>query len=544
MAMIVYVFDSVAAMGTSLANYSSFLSVKAKAQHDLGVEGHGGGSEDSRSHIPLIYTLLSILPVMAILYTFQATFLKPSQLPPGPLGWPLLGSIPWFFAARKTPADFAQFAHDIARYGEMTTVRMGARTWVFLNTPRVAKEIIAKRASSTSERPSLPVSSGLVSRNNRTVLKKTAQWTEGRQLMHHLLSGTATRNYAHIQEEESRRLLQSYAREPEQWYRHHYDYAYSIIHRIVLGSKPQQTQDDLDAFRRVTVEFILSIYASVFDFFPAMGIFQPGRGFWKRRGEDHARVFERWWAPVKKDIEAPPSFVRDVLLKSNTKIARNDEEAMYLATSIVAAGSDNPRRAHNVLMMAVLCYPHVVEKARRDLDAVLGDAERLPTIADMEALPYISAIIKEALRWRPVVPLIPSHHSTEPIHFEGYTFPAGTDFVINSFAVANAVARPEEFLPERWEGREMNITEDLWAFGGGRRVCVGYKIAHQELFLAMANMIYCFDATPVSGYAFLNSLSVANGSRLVQWIAGNSIISFKSRLSPCVCHLEAKHTRN
>jgi len=378
---------------------------------------------------------------------------------------------------------------------------MGARTWVFLNSNRVVKEIIAKQAAVTGERPDLPVSAGLVSRNNRTVLKKTAQWIEGRQLMHHLLSGTATRTYGHVQEEESTRLLQSYLRTPEQWFRHHYDYAYSVIHRVVVGEKPKQTQHELDEFRRVTVEFILSIYASIFDFFPSIGVFQPYRNFWKRRGDDHMSVFEKWWAPVKTDIEnaeAPPSFVRDVLLKSHTKFATNNEEAMYLATSIVAAGSDNVRRAHNVLMMATLCHPQVVDKARSDLDSVLGVAGRLPRIADMNKLPYISAIIKEAMRWRPVVPLIPSHHSTKPIHFEGYTFPAGTDFVINSFAVASEVGRPQEFLPERWQGRELNITEDLWSFGGGRRVCVGYKIAHQELFLALAKMIYCFDAAPVS----------------------------------------------
>jgi hypothetical protein len=52
---------------------------------------------------------------------------------------------------------------------------MGARTWVFLNSSRVAKELISKRAAHTSERPDLPVAAGLVSRNKRTVLKKTAQ---------------------------------------------------------------------------------------------------------------------------------------------------------------------------------------------------------------------------------------------------------------------------------------------------------------------------------------------------------------------------------
>jgi cytochrome P450 len=363
--------------------------------------------------------------------------------------------------------------------------------------------------------------------------------------MHQLLSGTATRSYEHIQKEESSRLLGKYLEEPAQWYRHHYDYAYAVIHRVVVGEKPKQSPQELDGFRRVTVEFILSIYASVFDFFPSLGILQPGRKFWARRGADHMRVFEQWWEPVKQDIRndgAPPSFVRDVLLKSDTKFATDDQEAMYLATSIVAAGSDNVRRAHNVMMMAAICHPRVVEKARRDLDAVLGDAKRLPTIADMEALPYVSAMIKEALRWRPVVPLIPAHHSTQPIEFDGYTFPAGMDFVVNSFAVANEVERPAEFLLERWQGRELNITEDLWAFGGGMRVCVGSKIAHQELFLALAKMIYCFDATAVSQCASVHPVSDTNCSRMVQWIAGNSTIIYKSLRFPCACHRGARHT--
>lgn len=404
----------------------------------------------------------------------------------------------------------------------MTTLKMGTRTWVFLNSHRVVKEIIAKQAGATGERPDFPVAAGLVSHHNRTVLKKTEQWKEGRQLMHHLLSGTATKTYGHILEEESTRLLGNYLHSPDQWFRHHYDYAYAIIHRVVVGDKPKQSQDDLDEFRRVTVEFISSIYASVFDFFPSIGLLQPGRSFWKRTGDDHMQVFRKWWEPVKKDItspQAPSSFVRDILLKSNTKFATNDAEAMYLATSIVAAGSDNVRRAHNVLMMVALCHPEVVDKARIDLDSVLGVASRLPRIADMEALPYISAIIKEAMRWRPVVPLIPPHHSTKIIHFEGYTFPPGTDFLINSFAVANEVDRPQEFIPERWQEKALNITEDLWSFGGGRRICVGYKIAHQELFLALAKLIYCFDVIPVGTYPPLYQASNTNSYRTVRSIA-------------------------
>lgn len=125
----------------------------------------------------------------------------------------------------------------------------------------------------------------------------------------------------------------------------------------------------------------------------------------------------------------------------------------------------------------------------------------------MPCLPYISALIKELLRWRPVVPLIPQHQLTQDLEFEGYHFPRGTDFVINSIAVCAEVEEPGDFRPERWlDGHENegNITHGLWQFGGGRRICVGYKVAHQALFVAIARLSYCFDFEAVR---VLSSLS-------------------------------------
>ena len=384
----------------------------------------------------------------------------------------------------------------------MTTLQMGSRSWVVLNSNRVVKEIISKNCVSTGDRPDFPVAGSLVSNDKRTVLRKTRHWKEGRKLMDHLLSGTALKTYSGIQEAESTSLLHNYLHQPDQWYRHNYSFSYSIAHGVVFGEGTRQTQEQLDDIRRITVEFIRSINSSVFDFFPSLGIFQPFRSFWSRMGANHYKVFKAWWDPVMHNVAdgiAPPSFTRDVILQSNSKYATNNDEAMYLATSIVAAGSDNVRMTLNVFIMAAVCNPEMIAKARAGIDSVCGaDANRLPDLADMGSLPYISAIVKECLRWRPVVPLIPQHHSTKELKLDGYIFPAGTDFVINSLAVCGEVDDPADFKPERWENREMNIIDGLWQFGGGRRICVGYKIAHQELFLAVAKSIYCFEFIPVS----------------------------------------------
>ncbi len=57
----------------------------------------------------------------------------------------------------------------------------------------------------------------------------------------------------------------------------------------------------------------------------------------------------------------------------------------------------------NMLLTMILAFakfPEVQVKARKELDALCG-VERLPVFTDFKDLPYINAIIKEALRWRP-----------------------------------------------------------------------------------------------------------------------------------------------
>lgn len=48
--------------------------------------------------------------------------------------------------------------------------------------------------------------------------------------------------------------------------------------------------------------------------------------------------------------------------------------------------------------------PDVLKKAQQEIDGVIGHGQ-LPDFDDEHSLPYITAIVKEALRWRDVVPI-------------------------------------------------------------------------------------------------------------------------------------------
>ena len=57
-----------------------------------------------------------------------------------------------------------------------------------------------------------------------------------------------------------------------------------------------------------------------------------------------------------------------------------------------------------VFFLVMLRNPDVMRRAQAEIDAVVG-RDRLPTLDDLDRLPYIYATIHELLRWWPVAPL-------------------------------------------------------------------------------------------------------------------------------------------
>jgi cytochrome P450 len=52
----------------------------------------------------------------------------------------------------------------------------------------------------------------------------------------------------------------------------------------------------------------------------------------------------------------------------------------------------------------MLANPDVQKRAQEEIDAVVREGY-LPSFDDEESLPYVSAIVKEILRWKPVGPI-------------------------------------------------------------------------------------------------------------------------------------------
>ena len=400
---------------------------------------------------------------------------------------------------------------QLGEFGDMTTLHMGSQIWVFLNSNQVIGDILAKNSKITSERPHMPVASELLSNGNRSVVQREQQWNKSRRTMRLFLAPSSLKSYGDFQTIESIQLLRSYMEKPREWHRHHARYTASWMYRSVAGVPFPKSAADLEEYQVITLEFLGSILRSPVDFFPLLRYiptsFQFWRRFWTLKGKIHRGVFERWWNPSKITAHDGPSkaaYINGILHSQKGKDDSTEEEAMYLANSIMAAGGDNTRIALNAFVMASVLFPEVFHRARAEIDTVCGapgsGSLRLPEISDMQSMPYMEALVKEVLRWRPAVPMPPPHQLTEALSYKGYHFPPGTNFLINNVASSKRFEEPERFWPERWlRVDESGSGNEFYGFGAGRRICVGYKLADQGLFLAFARLIYCYDYSAVSG---------------------------------------------
>jgi cytochrome P450 len=77
--------------------------------------------------------------------------------------------------------------------------------------------------------------------------------------------------------------------------------------------------------------------------------------------------------------------------------------------------------------IAMISFPDVQKKAQSEIDHVVGN-DRLPNYDDQSSLPYVTAILREVVRWKPMVPLGLPHASKDDDIYQGYYIPKGESF--------------------------------------------------------------------------------------------------------------------
>jgi cytochrome P450 len=128
-------------------------------------------------------------------------------------------------------------------------------------------------------------------------------------------------------------------------------------------------------------------------------------------------------------------------------------------------------------------------------DLVLHDSRVRATLEEsLEAgeEEYLDAVIKEALRVRPVIPGVGRVVRGEPYELDGYVIPPGTEINPSISVIhrrADAYPGPRDFRPERFLGPDAPDTYTWIPFGGGTRRCLGASFALFEMRVVLRRVL-------------------------------------------------------
>jgi cytochrome P450 len=147
-------------------------------------------------------------------------------------------------------------------------------------------------------------------------------------------------------------------------------------------------------------------------------------------------------------------------------------------------------------------HTDVRAKLRAEVDRVLG--KRMPTMNDLDRLPYTEQVVNESLRLYSPIHSI-SRVALEADTLGGYAIPAGATIYVSLYAthrLAQFWPDPERFDPERFTSAE-NERRPRFAFipfAAGHRNCIGGTAAIAELKLAIAVLAQRYELDLAPGH--------------------------------------------
>ncbi|KAK4935492.1 hypothetical protein LTR10_023450 [Elasticomyces elasticus] len=147
------------------------------------------------------------------------------------------------------------------------------------------------------------------------------------------------------------------------------------------------------------------------------------------------------------------------------------------------------------------------EKLREEVMQIsVTDQNGIPTPKDLTHLPYLNAVVKEALRLYSPLPGFEPRLSLTDTLIDGYEVPAGTIVGMSPFCLHRDEAvfpEPLSFRPERWltPGGDTLVPESdlknkyFWAYSSGARMCIGMHLANAEMLTMLAALYRKYSTT-------------------------------------------------
>ncbi|TFK25336.1 cytochrome P450 [Coprinopsis marcescibilis] len=465
------------------------------------------------NHLDLVLTAITLVVSFAS-FQWSRRSREKLPLPPGPRKIPILGNLP----AMPTKNEWIQYHKWCKEYKtDILHLDAAGTSIVVVATSELATELLERRSSIYSGRARMPMIKELMGWDYVFgLMDYGSYWRKHRRLMHHSFHPSAARNYEPHIMKATHNLLNRFLKYPHSPVENLRHLVAESILSIAYGIN---VQEENDPFVKLAEDAVAPLLAAAIpgtfavDFFPWLKYvpeWVPGASF-KRKAREWKHLslglLDKPYQATKDAMAsgtASMSFVFESLEKLEAGTSDDAYQEDYIkrtAGTMYTAGTDTTSSAIANCILALLQHPEVLAKAQKELDSVVKPG-RLPDYDDQDAMPYVTAMVKEILRYRVIVPMAIPHVLSVEDEFEGYRLPVNSIVVPNAWAMLhdeNVYEDPFKFNPERFIGSDGKLDYSkardpfhaCWGFG--RRVCPGRFMAFSAVWIAVASIIFVFD---------------------------------------------------
>ncbi|OEL25788.1 Geraniol 8-hydroxylase [Dichanthelium oligosanthes] len=469
----------------------------------------------------LLYAAL-LLAAAVFLYLRRGSNSDNDNLPPGPTGFPLVGSLP-----SLDPQLHVYFARLASRYGPIFSIRLGSKLGIVVSSPSLAREVLRDQDLAFSSRDVPDAARSISYGGGQNIVWNPVgpTWRLLRRVcVRVMLSPAGLDNVRGLRAREFAATLrhlraQADAGNPVDVGAQMFLTVMNVITGTLwggnIGSEAERAAVGAE-FRHLVADITEMLGApNVSDFFPALarfdlqGIRRKSDVLKDRFDQMFARIIEQRVKAEQAGGEPPAPDFLEYMLKLEKE--GGDGKATFTMTNVkallmdmVVGGTETTSNTVEWAMAELMQKPHLLAKVRDELDAVVG-REVVVDETHLPQLPYLHAVVKETLRIHPALPLMVPHCPDADGTVAGYRVPAGSRVFVNVWAIMRDPAvwkDPAEFVPERFlsggdeAGRKLDFTGsemDYLPFGSGRRICAGIAMADRMTSYSLAMLLQAFD---------------------------------------------------
>lgn len=408
------------------------------------------------------------------------------SLPPGPRH----GS--WLQTARLVHDAERYLAKNVARYGDPFSAPIRDGMVVFTGRPDLVKEIFAAPTDVIS--PYAPDHIASVLGPHALILLTGAAHKHERSMLMPLFHGahlhTWTQAMVDVAKDHVARLPTGEVKALDLCQR----IALDVVLRAIFGFNDAARHQEV---LQLTLDFLAAVHPlAIFFDGVARQLPEPLRlgrlKRWPRAQQALAAFLHDEIGRRRRPGHVPGPTVIDTLLglRYDDGSALDDEAVADQLRTFLVTGHETTAGGMAFALDAIFRDPAIHARLRAEVATVaVDDGEALAR------LPFLAAVVDEALRLFPVIPYVPKRVAA-PFSLGGFDLPPGTGvFVSSALAHMNPEVFPDpwRFRPERFLERKPTAAE-YFPFGGGMKRCLASAFATHEMRIVLGTIVahHCF----------------------------------------------------